>query len=58
MSEAIIAIIGLGYVGLPLSLQFARNDVTVIGIDVDPAKIEALSANKTYIKHISEDAIR
>ena len=35
-----IAIIGLGYVGLPLSLQFARNGVTVVGIDIDPAKDE------------------
>jgi UDP-N-acetyl-D-glucosamine dehydrogenase len=53
-----IAIIGLGYVGLPLSLQFARNGVRVIGIDVDLAKIEALNAGRTYIKHISEGGIR
>ena len=50
-----IAIIGLGYVGLSLSLQFARNGVNVIGIDVDPAKIEALNAERIYIKHVSED---
>lgn len=37
-----IAIIGLGYVGLPLSLQFARSCTTVIGIDIDPSKIETL----------------
>lgn len=48
-----IAIIGLGYVGLPLSLQFARSSTTVIGIDVDPAKIESLNAGRSYIKHIS-----
>jgi UDP-N-acetyl-D-glucosamine dehydrogenase len=52
-----IAVIGLGYVGLPLSLQFARNGVTVIGIDIDPAKIESLLEAKTYIKHIDEAAI-
>lgn len=52
-----IAIIGLGYVGLPLSLQFARSCTTVIGIDVDPAKIEALKAGRTYIKHVDEAAI-
>jgi UDP-N-acetyl-D-mannosaminuronate dehydrogenase len=39
-----IAIVGLGYVGLPLALQFARNGVTVIGLDVDAAKVSAINA--------------
>jgi UDP-N-acetyl-D-glucosamine dehydrogenase len=52
-----IAVIGLGYVGLPLSLQFARNGVTVLGIDIDPAKIDALTAGRTYIKHVLEGGI-
>lgn len=47
-----IAIVGLGYVGLPLSLQFARSGVSVLGLDVDPAKIESLNAGRSYIKHI------
>jgi UDP-N-acetyl-D-glucosamine dehydrogenase len=52
-----IAIIGLGYVGLPLSLQFARSGVTVLGLDIDPAKVEALNSGRSYIKHISPEAI-
>jgi UDP-N-acetyl-D-glucosamine dehydrogenase len=52
-----IAIVGLGYVGLPLSLQFARSGVEVLGLDIDPAKIEALNAGKSYIKHIESSAI-
>jgi len=52
-----IAVIGLGYVGLPLSLQFARSGVTVQGLDIDPAKVEALNGGRSYIKHISSDAI-
>jgi len=52
-----IAIIGLGYVGLPLSLQFARSGVTVLGLDIDPAKVESLNAGRSYIKHISAEAI-
>ena len=52
-----IAIIGLGYVGLPLSLQFARSGVTVLGVDIDPAKVEALNAGQSYIRHISPEAI-
>src|SRR4051812_37738403 len=47
-----IAVVGLGYVGLPLSLQFARSNVRVIGLDVDVAKVELLNAGKSYIKHI------
>ena len=52
-----IAIVGLGYVGLPLSLQFARSGVTVLGLDIDPAKVESLNSGRSYIKHISAEAI-
>jgi UDP-N-acetyl-D-glucosamine dehydrogenase len=52
-----IAIVGLGYVGLPLSLQFARSCVTVLGIDVDPKKVELLNNGKSYIKHVKRSAI-
>lgn len=52
-----IAIIGLGYVGLPLSLQFARSGVTVVGLDIDLAKVEALNAGRSYIKHIESAGI-
>jgi len=52
-----IAIVGLGYVGLPLSLQFARSNTHVIGLDVDPAKIESLNAGRSYIKHIESSTL-
>lgn len=52
-----IAIVGLGYVGLPLSLQFARNGVAVIGLDVDPAKVTAINSGQSYIKHIEAATI-
>jgi UDP-N-acetyl-D-glucosamine dehydrogenase len=52
-----IAIIGLGYVGLPLSLQFARSGVKVLGLDIDPAKINAITAGQSYIKHIESSAV-
>lgn len=52
-----IAIVGLGYVGLPLSLQFARSCVSVLGIDADPKKVELLSNGQSYIKHIEHGAI-
>src|SRR6186997_3106125 len=52
-----IAIIGLGYVGLPLSLQFARSGAHVTGLDVDSAKINALLSGQSYIKHIEPSSI-
>jgi UDP-N-acetyl-D-glucosamine dehydrogenase len=52
-----IAIVGLGYVGLPLSLQFARSGVTVLGLDVDPVKVDSLNKGESYIKHIDPAAI-
>src|SRR5256885_12311174 len=52
-----VAVVGLGYVGLPLALQFARAKATVIGLDVDRAKVELLNQGKSYIKHISDDKV-
>jgi len=52
-----IAVVGLGYVGLPVALQFARSGVEVVGLDVDGQKVEALSHSRSYIKHISCEAI-
>src|SRR4029078_966975 len=52
-----IAVIGLGYVGLPLSFQFARSGVTVLGLDIDTQKVDALNQGKSYIKHIPSESI-
>ncbi len=48
-----VAIVGLGYVGLPLGMQFARSGVPVLGLDIDNKKVEAVNAGRSYIKHIS-----
>jgi UDP-N-acetyl-D-glucosamine dehydrogenase len=47
-----IGIVGLGYVGLPLALQFAKSGCRVLGFDVDSAKVNALNAGRSYILHI------
>src|SRR5436305_14701053 len=52
-----IAVVGLGYVGLPLSLQFAHSGAAVLGLDVDPEKVKAINAGRTYIKHVPKSAI-
>jgi UDP-N-acetyl-D-glucosamine dehydrogenase len=56
--KATIAIIGLGYVGLPLALCAHKEGFNVIGFDVDPEKVEALSQGKSYIHHISHESIQ
>jgi UDP-N-acetyl-D-glucosamine dehydrogenase len=53
-----IGIVGLGYVGLPLSLQFARCGANVLGLDIDTAKIDALNKGQSYIKHIASNTIK
>jgi UDP-N-acetyl-D-glucosamine dehydrogenase len=52
-----IAVVGLGYVGLPLAIQFARANVTVVGLDVDAAKVDIINRGESYIKHIAQDRI-
>lgn len=51
------AVVGLGYVGLPLSFQFARSGVSVLGLDIDTAKVDALNQGKSYIKHIPGESV-
>jgi UDP-N-acetyl-D-glucosamine dehydrogenase len=52
-----ISVVGLGYVGLPLSLQFARSGVSVLGLDLAPVKVEAINSGKSYLKHFSSESI-
>ncbi|HSL81764.1 MAG TPA: nucleotide sugar dehydrogenase [Thermoanaerobaculia bacterium] len=51
-----VGVIGLGYVGLPLAAAFAEAGFRVLGFDTDPAKVEALRAGRSYIRHL--DAAR
>jgi UDP-N-acetyl-D-glucosamine dehydrogenase len=56
--SAVVGIIGLGYVGLPLALEFAGKGFTVLGFDIDKTKIPVLNNGKSYIKHIKEERIK
>lgn len=51
------AIVGLGYVGLPLSLQFAESGAQVLGLDIDVTKVEAINAGRSFIRHIASDNV-
>jgi UDP-N-acetyl-D-glucosamine dehydrogenase len=52
-----LAIVGLGYVGLPLAIQFARSGVSVVGLDIDQSKVDSINSGHSYIKHIASDTI-
>ncbi|MBV6478507.1 MAG: UDP-N-acetyl-D-glucosamine 6-dehydrogenase [Ignavibacteria bacterium] len=54
-----VGIIGLGYVGLPLALEFANKGIKVIGFDLDESKVKKINSEKqSYIKHIPSDKIK
>jgi len=55
---SVIGIIGLGYVGLPLALEYANKGFKTIGFDIDERKIPILNSGKSYIKHIKMDKIK
>src|SRR5262249_15890835 len=55
--EARCGVIGLGYVGLPLALEFAHAGFKVTGIDLDKRKIDAINAGKSYIVDVGDEEI-
>jgi UDP-N-acetyl-D-glucosamine dehydrogenase len=52
-----ICVVGLGYVGLPLAIQFAQSNVTVVGLDTDESKVDLIQKGQSYIKHIAPETI-
>lgn len=55
--EAIIGIVGLGYVGLPLMLRYNAIGFRVLGIDIDESKVVALNEGRSYIEHIPAEKV-
>jgi len=55
--DALIGIIGLGYVGLPLVLRFCEEDFRVLGFDIDSRKVTTLKRGKSYLKSILSSRI-
>ena len=53
-----ISVVGLGYVGLPLLLQFAEAGAKVVGLDIDPQKVEKLRRGESYLMHVDGERIR
>ena len=56
--KAKIGIIGMGYVGVPLGIEFANNGLKVIGFDTDNEKVKDINSGKQIMKHISQESMR
>ena len=55
--QAVIGIVGLGYVGLPLAQAFCQEGIKVVGFDIDQEKIDLIEKGQSYIKHIGDEVI-
>jgi UDP-N-acetyl-D-glucosamine dehydrogenase len=56
--EATVSVIGLGYVGLPLAVEFAKEGYRVVGIDLDKEKVRLLNSGVSYIPDISTEEVK
>ena len=56
--KAVVGVVGLGYVGLPLLMEFVEQGFKTLGFDIDQKKVDKLNAGKSYIKHIDEKRVK
>ena len=56
--QAKIGVVGLGYVGLPLLMEFVEQGFTTLGFDIDDKKVKILNQGKSYIKHIDSERVK
>jgi UDP-N-acetyl-D-glucosamine dehydrogenase len=56
--EARLSVIGLGYVGLPLVVEFARAGFNTVGVDIDADKVAAINRGDSYIKDVSNESLQ
>ncbi|MCK4774499.1 MAG: nucleotide sugar dehydrogenase, partial [Candidatus Krumholzibacteria bacterium] len=56
--DARLSVIGLGYVGLPLVVEFARAGFNAVGVDIDAGKVAAINRGDSYIKDVSNESLQ
>ena len=57
-NRSVVGIVGLGYVGLPLACAFSQSGLEVLGFDIDPHKVQRLTAGRSHIQHIPDAKIQ
>lgn len=55
--EAVVAVIGLGYVGLPLAVVFAEAGFRVVGIDLDQGKVKSINQGESYVQDVPAETL-
>ena len=55
--DAVIAVLGLGYVGLPLAVEFAEGGFTVVGVDPDARKVALLNDGESYVADVPSERL-
>jgi UDP-N-acetyl-D-glucosamine dehydrogenase len=53
-----VGVVGLGYVGMPLAVAFAEEGCDVVAVDIDPRRVESVSAGRSYIEDVPDSALR
>jgi len=53
-----LAVVGLGYVGFPLALEFAKKGIKVVGIEIDPGRLDSIARQKSYISDIGSNELK
>jgi UDP-N-acetyl-D-glucosamine dehydrogenase len=56
--RAVVGVIGLGYVGLPLAVEFGRGGFSVVGFDLDPKRVETINSGRSYIPDVGTESVR
>jgi UDP-N-acetyl-D-glucosamine dehydrogenase len=56
--EAAVGVVGLGYVGLPLLVEFAQAGFRVTGIDVQPSKVDAINRGESYVQDVAAEVLK
>ncbi len=55
--RAVVGVIGLGYVGLPLAVEFARGGLKVIGFDLDQSRVDSINDGRSYIPDVQTEVV-
>ncbi|MGH7392107.1 MAG: nucleotide sugar dehydrogenase [Candidatus Rokuibacteriota bacterium] len=53
----VVGVVGLGYVGLPLAVAFAESGATVVGVDLDAARVAAIAAGRSFVEDVPAEAL-
>ena len=55
--QAVVSVVGIGYVGLPLAVAFAEAGFKVVGVDADATRVEALNRGESYIADVTSETL-